>query len=98
MRFFLLIVKPDIVQVKMPRQDVGTTPVVPSRAVQLKVGQNKSVIMVLEGTKKQMLWLLKAWKRWPVLKKARTNHLFLIYILIQSVIKCLHLKSPFLVL
>ncbi|WP_341780284.1 hypothetical protein [Levilactobacillus sp. HBUAS70063] len=37
--------KPDIVQVKMPRQAVGTTPVVPSRAVQLKVGKNKSVII-----------------------------------------------------
>ena len=37
--------KPDIVQVKMPRQAVGTTPVVPSRAVQIKVGKNKSVII-----------------------------------------------------
>ncbi|AYM02631.1 hypothetical protein D8911_06310 [Levilactobacillus brevis] len=37
--------KPDIVQVKVPRQAAGTTPVVPSRAVQLKVGKNKSVII-----------------------------------------------------
>lgn len=37
--------KPDIVQVKVPLQAAGTTPVVPSRAVQLKVGKNKSVII-----------------------------------------------------
>ncbi len=33
--------KSDIVQVKMPCQAAETTPVVPSRAVQLKVGKNK---------------------------------------------------------
>ena len=37
--------KPDIIQVKMPRQAAGTTPVVPSRAVQLKIDRNKSVII-----------------------------------------------------
>lgn len=33
--------KPDIVQVKMPRQAAGTTPVVPSRAVQLKIDRSQ---------------------------------------------------------
>ncbi|BDZ30492.1 hypothetical protein RA086_04835 [Lactiplantibacillus sp. WILCCON 0030] len=37
--------KQDIVQVKMPQKTFATTPVVPSRAIQLKVGSNKSVII-----------------------------------------------------
>lgn len=37
--------KQDIVQVKMPQKTVATTPVVTSRAIQLKIDQNKSVII-----------------------------------------------------
>ncbi|WP_135368187.1 hypothetical protein [Levilactobacillus suantsaiihabitans] len=39
--------KPDIVQVKMPRQAVGTAPVVPSRAVQLKVGKISQLLSTI---------------------------------------------------
>ncbi|WP_203639398.1 hypothetical protein [Levilactobacillus wangkuiensis] len=37
--------KQDIVQIRMPHEAAGTMPVVPSRAIQLKVGKNKSVII-----------------------------------------------------
>lgn len=37
--------KQDIVQIKMPHEAARTTAVVPSRAVQLKIGKNKSVII-----------------------------------------------------
>ena len=37
--------KQDIVQIRMPHEAVRTTPVVPSRAIQLKIGKNKSVII-----------------------------------------------------
>ncbi|NLR10801.1 MULTISPECIES: hypothetical protein [Lactobacillaceae] len=52
--------KPDIVQVKVPRQAAGTTPVVPSRAVQLKVGKNKSVIIYNKANSYIVDALLKA--------------------------------------
>ncbi|MFC6260868.1 hypothetical protein [Levilactobacillus fujinensis] len=37
--------KQDIVQIKMPHEAAGTTTVVPSRAIQLKIVKNKSVII-----------------------------------------------------
>ncbi|WP_395390600.1 MULTISPECIES: hypothetical protein [Levilactobacillus] len=37
--------KQDIVQIRMPREAAGTTSVVPSRAIQLKIGKNKAVII-----------------------------------------------------
>jgi len=37
--------KQDIVQIRMPCEAAGTTPVVPSRAIQLKIGKNKAVII-----------------------------------------------------
>jgi len=37
--------KQDIVQIRMPHEAAGTTLVVPSRAIQLKIGKNKSVII-----------------------------------------------------